>query len=113
MDALEESVFGMVVDFLNGPEGFGSEMQRRRGISAESEASLNQELESLKRRQKEEQDAEARAFRLASRGTGSEEVFSREIGLTRTSLPWIAEQRGRLEQQLAPTAGGEVGCGYS
>ena len=91
----------MVVDFLHGPEGFGNEMQRRRGISAESEASLIRELESLERQQRVEQDAEARAFRLATRGNVSEEVFNQEIGLIRTKQRWIAEQRERLERQLA------------
>ena len=46
------------------------------------------------------QDAEARAFRLASRGTVSEEVLNQEIGLIRTRQRWIAEQRQRLEEQL-------------
>ncbi len=101
VDALEEAVFGMVVDFLHSPEGFGNEMQRRRGISAESEASLIRELESLERQQRAEQDAEARAFRLATRGNVSEEVFNQEIGLIRTRQRWIAEQRERLERQLA------------
>jgi hypothetical protein len=91
----------MVVDFLHGPEGFGNEMQRRQGISAESEASLIRELESLEGKQREEQDAEARAFRLATRGNVSEEVFNQEIGLIRTRQRWIVEQRERLEQQLA------------
>ena len=101
VDALEGAVFGMVVDFLHGPEGFGNEMQRRQGISAESEANLARELESLERQQREEQDTEARAFRLAARGDVSEEVFGQEIGLIRTRQRWIAEQRERSEQQLS------------
>ena len=101
VDYLEEAVFGMVVNFLHGPEGFGNEMQRRQGISAESVASLIRELESLEGKQREEQDAEAMAFRLATRGDVSEEVFNQEIGLIRTRQRWIAEQRDRLEQQLA------------
>ncbi len=100
VDALEVAVFGMVVEFLHGPEGFGGEMQRRRGITEESEASLIRELESLDRQQQEEGNVEARAFRLASRGQVSEEVFSQEIGLIRTRQRWLAEQRERLEQQL-------------
>ncbi len=99
-EAMETAVFGMVVDFLDGPEGFEEEMQRRRGISAESEASLIRELESLNRQAREEQEAEARAFRLASRGTVSEEVFNQEIGLIRTKQRWIAEQQERVEHQL-------------
>jgi len=81
--------------------GFEAELQRRKGISKESEASLIRELESLERQQKEEQDAEARAFRLASRGTVSEEILNQEIGLIRTRQHWIDEQRQRLEQQLS------------
>ena len=94
-------MFGMVVDFLHGPKGFETELQRRLGISAESEASLIRELESLEKQHIEEQEAEARALRLASRGTVSEEVFNQEIGLIRTRQRWLAEQRQRLEQQLA------------
>ena len=45
-------------------------------------------------------DAEGRAFRLAARGTVSEEVFDQEIGLIRTRQRWIYEQRQRLENQL-------------
>ena len=76
-------------------------MQRRWSIAAESEASLIRELDSLQRQQKEEQDAEARAFRLAARGNVIEEVFSQEVGLIRTRQRWIAEQRELLEQQLS------------
>ncbi len=101
VDALEKAVFHMVEGFLHGSEGFGNEMERRRGISAESEASLIRELETLEAKQREEQEAEARAFRLATRGNVSEEVFNQEIGLIRTRQRWIAEQRDRLEQQLA------------
>ena len=101
VDSTERAVFGMVVDFLNGPVGFESELQRRKGISKESEASLIRELDSLERQHKEEQDAEARAFRLASRGTVSEEILNQEIGLIRTRQRWIIEQRQRLEQQLS------------
>ncbi len=94
-------VSGMVVDFLNGLEGFESELQRRLGISAQSEASLDRELESLGRQQREEQEAESRAFRPAARGNVSEEVFNQEIGLIHTRQRWLAEQEERLEQQLA------------
>jgi len=100
VDYLEEAVFSMVVNFLHGPEGFGNEMQRRQGISAESEASLIRELESLEGKQRAELDAEARAFRLATRGNVSGKVFDQEVGLIRTRQRWIAEQRDRLEQQL-------------
>lgn len=100
VDALEEAVFGMVVDFLHGPEGFGNEMRRRQAISADSEASLSRELESLVPQQREAQEAEARAFRLAAHGQVSKEVFDQEIGLIRTRQRWLAEQRDRLEHQL-------------
>ena len=101
VDGMDAAVFGMVVEFLHSPEGFGTEMQRRRGITAESEASLVRELESLGRQQKKEQEAEARAFRLGSRQEVSEEVFRQELGLIRTRQLRIAEERERLEQQLA------------
>ena len=101
VDALEGAVFNMVADFLHGPEGFGNEIQRRRGINAESEASLVRELESVDRKQQEKHDAEARAFRLASRDKVSEGVFVQEIGLIRTRERWLAEQRELLERRLA------------
>ena len=69
----------MVVNFLDGPEGFGNEMQQQEGISAEREGSLIRELESLEGKQREERDAEARAGRLATRGNVSEQVFDQEI----------------------------------
>jgi hypothetical protein len=76
VDVLGEAVFGMVAQSLHSPEGFGGEMQCRREITAESEASLVRELESLDRQRWEEQEAEARAFPLACRGQVSEGVFS-------------------------------------
>ena len=90
----------MVSNFLHGPEGFGDELERRRGITAESEASLIRELNSLEEKQREEQDAESRAFRLATRGGVSEEVFNQEIGLIHTRQRWITERKEVLEQQL-------------
>ena len=100
-DNLEKAVFDMLVEFLNSPEVFGNEMQRRQGISAESEASLIRELESIRGQQKAEQEAEAKAFRLAARGNVSEAVFDQEVGLIRTRQRWLAEQRERLEGHLA------------
>ena len=100
-DAIEMSVYGMVVAFLRSPDGVESEMRRRHEISAESEASLIKELASLERQRLEEQEAEARAFRLASRGTVSDEVFNQEIGLIRTRQRWIGEQKERGEQQIS------------
>ena len=70
-------------------------------MSAESEPSLIRVLEYLERQHRDEQDAEAWAFRLASRGTVSEGVFNQEIGLIRTRQRWIAEERQRLERQLS------------
>jgi hypothetical protein len=100
-EAQEREVFDAVVNFLHSPEGFGTELQRRRGVTAETEVSLRRELESLQRQQKEEQDAEARAFRLAARNKVSEEVFSQEMGLIRTRQCWIEEQLERIQAQLA------------
>jgi hypothetical protein len=96
----EEAVFAAVVNFLRSPEGFETELQRR-GITAETEGSLRRELESLQRQQKEEQDAEARAFRLAARNRVSEKIFSQEMGLIRTRQRWIGEQLERAQAQLA------------
>ena len=95
----ESAVFAAVVDFLHSPEGFGSEMQRRQGITAETTESLRRELTSLERQQREEQDAEARAFRLAARNDVSEEIFNQEIGLIRTKQRWIEEQLDRVQTQ--------------
>jgi hypothetical protein len=101
VDVVDQAVFSLVFDFLHSPGGFGSELQRRRGITAESAASLVRELESVAKQEKEEQETEARAFRLASRQRVSEEVFNQELGLIRTRQRWLAEQRERLDQQLA------------
>jgi site-specific DNA recombinase len=99
-DVHNDAVFAAVVSFLHSPEGFETELQRRRGITAETEASLCRELQALQRQQKEEQDAEARAFRLAARNKVSEEVFSQEIGLIRSRQRWIEEQLERIQAQL-------------
>ena len=58
-------------------------------------------LKRAERQRLEEQEAEARAFRLASRGTVSDEVFNQEIGLIRTRQRWIGEQKERGEQQIS------------
>ena len=68
VNVTQEAVFNMVVDFLNGPGGFEAELQRRLGISQESEASLIRELAALEQQYRGEQDAEARAFRPGFRG---------------------------------------------
>ena len=96
----ENAVFTAVVDFLHSPAGFESEMQRRRSISAETAESMRRELASLRQQQKEEQDAEARAFRVATRHEVSDMVFDQEIGLIRTKQRWIEEQLERVETQL-------------
>ena len=95
VDALEEEVFGMVADFLYSPEGFGNEMQLRRAITAESQAGLIRQLDDLRRQDKEEREAEARAFRPTAHEKVSEEVFSQEVSLIRTRRHWIAEQMER------------------
>jgi site-specific DNA recombinase len=100
-EAQERAVFDAVVDFLHSPEGFETELERRREITAETEGSLRRELDSLQQQQKEEQDTEARAFRLAARNKVSEEVFSQEIALIRTRQRWIGEQLERVQAQLA------------
>jgi hypothetical protein len=97
---LEEAVFSAVVDFLHSPQGFESEVQRRKGITAETTESLHREFESLKRQLEEEQAAEARAFRLAARTQVSEAVFNQEVGLIRTRQRWIGEQIQRVQAQL-------------
>jgi site-specific DNA recombinase len=99
-DPLEEAVFSAVVDFLHSPQGFESEVQRRRGITAETTESLHRELEHLRRQLEEEQAAEARAFRLAARTQVSEAVFNQEVGLIRTKQRWIGEQIQRVQAQL-------------
>jgi site-specific DNA recombinase len=101
VNTIEEAVFSTVVDFLRGPEVVEAELHRKGGITEESEASLRRELADLQRQERTERDAEARAFRLAARGTVSEEVYQQEVGLIHTKQRWIAEQTGRLEQQLA------------
>jgi site-specific DNA recombinase len=99
-DPLEVAVFSAVVDFVHSPPGFESEVQRRRGITAETTESLHREFESLKRQLEEEQAAEARAFRLAARTQVSEAVFNQEVGLIRTKQRWIGEQIQRVQAQL-------------
>ena len=97
----ENAVFAAVVSFLQSPEGFESEMHRRTGITDETLASLRRELETLQQQQQAEQDAEARAFRLAARSYVSESVFNQEIGLIRTRQRWIVEQTERVQAQIS------------
>jgi len=98
---LEDSAFDAVAGFLNGATGFENEVQRRSGLTASTEESLARELESIVKQQREEEDAEARAFRLAAHENITERVFSQEIGLIQTRRRWLAEQREHLEAQLA------------
>ena len=99
-NVVENQVWNMVVSFLSGPEGFLKEMRRRMGIKNQTVESIRLELANLKRQDKEEQDAEARAFRLASHGKVSDEVFEQEVGLIRTRRRWLAKQWDRLEARL-------------
>ena len=98
---VEETVFAAVVGFLLGAQGFEAEIRRRKGITTDTEASLRRELESLQRQMQAEQDAEARAFRLAARVDVDEEVFSQEVGLIRTKQRWLEEQHQRVQGQLS------------
>jgi hypothetical protein len=76
-------------------------MLRRRGLQEHSVESIRRELVELDLQDRVERDAEASAFRLASRSTVSEDVYQQEVGLIRTRRRWIKEQRERLEAQLA------------
>jgi hypothetical protein len=98
---MEQAVFHAVVDFLRGPEVVEAELRRKLAITEESEANLRRELDSLERQERTERDAVPRAFRLAARGTVSDEVYQQQVGLIRTRQRWIAEQKERLGRQLA------------
>ena len=80
---------------------FESEVQRRKGITTETVESLHRELDSLIRQQREEREAEARAFRLATRVRLNEDVFNQEIGLIQTRQRWIEEQLHRVQSQIS------------
>ncbi len=95
---MSEAGLGVVVNLLHGPEGFGNEMQRQEGISAERDGSLIQELE------REELDAEARACRLPTRGNVSEEVFKQEITWV-SVIPGGFMQRSISGQLVGHSAG--------
>lgn len=98
-DGLKCKSLSFVADELENAV-FESEMQRRRGVTAGTLESLRRELGSLERQLKEEREAEARAFRLASRAGVSEDIFSQEVGLIRTRQRWIEEQMERVQAQL-------------
>jgi len=98
---IEAAAFGMVTEFLRGPEGFLSEMRRRKGLQEHSEKSIHRELDDLQRQERASREAEAKAFRLAASTNVSEDVFQQEVGLIRARQKWIREQRDRLLIQLA------------
>ncbi|MDP2954220.1 MAG: recombinase family protein, partial [Chloroflexota bacterium] len=104
-DALEEAVFDKCGAFLKGPRGLLEEAQRRRGLKAQTAQSLRRELEDLAREQKEEQATEARAFRLASMGKVSEDVFQQEAERIRLRRRWLQERREKLEADLCHAEG--------
>jgi hypothetical protein len=56
---LESAAFDAVAGFLNGASGLENEVQWRRSISAYTEGSLVRKIESVEKRQQEEEDAEA------------------------------------------------------
>jgi hypothetical protein len=97
---MENAVFESVVDFLRSPEGFESEMQRRRGLTVGTVESLRKEVDTLKRKQQEERNAEAQAFRLATRTKVNEDVFDQEVGLIHTRQRWIKEEIERVQVQI-------------
>ncbi|MDP2954657.1 MAG: recombinase zinc beta ribbon domain-containing protein, partial [Chloroflexota bacterium] len=104
-DALEKAVFVMCGAFLKGPRGILEEARRREGLKAQTAQSLRRELEDVAREQKEEQATEARAFRLASMGKVSEDVFQQEAERIRLRRRWLQERREKLEADLGHAEG--------
>ena len=98
--AIEDAVYGMVIEFLRRPELLLAEVRRRHGITQHSIESMQRELADLRRQDREEQEAEAKAFRYLTHRKVSEDVYEQEVGLIRTRRRWIAEQRQHLERQL-------------
>jgi len=98
---VEDEAFKMIADFLRGPHGFETEINRRYGLTQENVVSLRSQIANLEGEAKKEEDAESRAFRLAARAELSENVFQQEIGLIRTRRRWLDEERQRFERQLA------------
>ncbi len=99
-ETVEETVYALIGDFLRSPEGFEAEARRRSGMVEQTEESLREELASLERQEREEHDAEARAFRLVTRGAVSEQVYAKENAQILLKLRWTSEQRERLAREL-------------
>ena len=98
---VEAAVYETVCQFLSSPEVFLGEVNRRREIARYTVDSLKWELDQLDKEDRKEQEAEARAFRLASRVSISEDVLSQEVGLIRSRRRWIKEQRERIGGQVS------------
>ena len=99
-DEIETAAYGLVAGFLESPNGFDAEVESRRAVVQTSAMNIRRELDDLHPREKQEQEAEARAFRMFTRGKVSEEVYEQKVALIRTRRRWIREQRERLVAQL-------------
>ena len=100
-DAIEEAVYGAVVEFLKTPEAFLAEAERRQGLQEGTVESIRQDLAGLEREDARARDDEAMAFRQLSRGKLSQDVYDQEVGLLQARRRWIAEEKERFRVQLA------------
>ena len=99
-DPLEQTVYHSVTRFLTTPEVFLGEVHRRRQLEEQTAATLKEEMGQLERQARQEREAEAQAFRLASRYHLSEDVFRQELDVIRSRRQGIEERRRRVLSQL-------------
>jgi len=99
-DPLEQTVYHSVTRFLTNPEVFLGEVHRRRQLEEQTAATLKEEMGQLERQARQEREAEAQAFRLASRYHLSEDVFRQELDVIRSRRQGIEERRRRVLSQL-------------
>ena len=99
-DPLEQTVYHSVTRFLTTPEVFLGEVHRRRQLEEQTAATLKEEMGQLERQARQEREAEAQAFRLASRYHLSEDVFQQELDVIRSRRQGIEERRRRVLSQL-------------
>ncbi len=86
--------------FLTTPEVFLGEVHRRRQLEEQTAVTLKEEMGQLERQARQEREAEAQAFRLASRYHLSEDVFQQELDVIRNRRQGIEERRRRVLSQL-------------
>ncbi len=99
--APREAVWHIVKGFLQDPERFQTQAERREAVKGYTKVSLERTLADRQKQLEQNLGAEHEAFRIRTRGKVSDEVYERESALLRAEQTWLREEIERHKTELA------------